>query len=1027
MAIDDPPIRGHDAASFPIDTLYDRPVHAMSNLLLRGDVDAATRAIFAPNSLTPHELEDIRSKLLGKNPNPILRTLTNVATNPLVWLGLIAGYVVWPIKGASLLNLAQGLSKAPPVTKLGSYVHSAFANLRNLTAPAGTFAAEETSMYGLLNQVTKDASDFITKYNRKFTAAFSGSKIDDVQGYAMAMKQQNMDKLHSTLVGRFGKRRYGKTGIGLDEDVPIMTGYQGKATREMTSVGDKIKNINKEMWDELHDHPNWSTFEKNMRDRDIDIGGEIEGYFARHTAPNRMERAFAADLKLSKGQYSSDFVSGNLRVRPGGSMPDLAQLRQLEDAGYITRGTASKIEQAIDFEVREAADKLRGAVQKARSMPDPEKGSKFLKDFLNKELNKDGVKHTNNVVSDLLVYRPQALSIDDAADMLKRPREYSLSLDRGIERYLAGVGPTYAYHIKGTGEKIQSFKKWLLMNTDPKKGGMQTWQKSHLEDELIPLIQGKKTWAQYSDNVSYGEFKNMQVQWLKSHPMMDRIPPKTREFMIRNLDRYDDIGPESIGAAINQYMYISTLGGNLGPPVRNFMQNILTVAPITGGLNLTKGMYEVAARMPKYLADLANKVAPEVAFRNHFKEYAAAIGDAPGILQQMLTGDSIQTGTTVARLGKGAIRKAQAALLAPFGGSETANRLIGFYAGRAQGLQLGMDDALTEAAKAAGKLIPDAWANGKIVTETAHFTGGAMGMPRGLMTVPGVRSFAPLRQFMHFPLRMLGRLADSTATGAPGIFDLGTIGRTVAASAGTYEVGKSLLGVDLSSGLVGGALPINDFESSPFFPFPLVPPGVSAVGGLAKGAITGELRPVQETGWMLIPAGLGIKRLNKTLGRKYADYKNRTEDGRIPVYNKDRALIGAFTPFQLALRSIGIAPMNAEQEKAAAVWLAAQRDKVRAYKREYLNAMSENDANKMDSIQREFQKAYPELGPMTLKKSDVTALRNRREVSRLNRVLRGFPKAYKPLFGNIVAETELASVTQNLDPVQLPGTLTQFE
>jgi len=178
---------------------------------------------------------------------------------------------------------------------------------------------------------------------------------------------------------------------------------------------------------------------------------------------------------------------------------------------------------------------------------------------------------------------------------------------------------------------------------------------------------------------------------------------------------------------------------------------------------------------------------------------------------------------------------------------------------------------------------------------------------------------------------------------------------------------------------------------------------------------------------MLVPAGLAIKRLNHTLGQKYADYKNPTPDGRIPVYNKDKALIGTFTKFQLALRSIGIAPMNAEQEKAAATWLASQRDKVRAYKREYLNAMAANDSIQMDKIQRDFQKAYPELGPMTVKKSDVTALRNRREVSRLNRVLRGFPKAYKPLFGNMVAETELSSLTQNLGPVSLPQALTQYE
>ena len=1026
MALEDPPIRGHDPASFPIDTAYDRPVHAMSNLILRGNVDAATRAIFSPNTLTPNELGTMTDKILGPNPNPILKTLSNIATNPLVWLGVIAGYVVFPIKGKALFNLAQGISKAPPVTKLGSYVHSAFANLRNLTSPVGGFSkAKSTSMYDLLNQVTKDSTEFITRYNKKFTAAFAGSHIDEVQGYAMAMKQQNMDKAGSTLVGRFGKKRYAGTGLGLADDVPIMTGYQGKATKEMISVGDKIDNINKEMWKELtKDKKKWAAFEANMQDRGIDIGEEVEGYFARHTSPNPLEKAFAQDLKLPKNKYASDVVSGNLRVRKGGSTVDLKQLAQLEDAGYVTRGTAATIEEGIQYELSQTSEQLRAAVQQARNMPDLEKSSQFLKKFVNKTLNKDGVKHTNNVVSDLLVYRPNSLSIEDAADMLKRPREYSLALDKGIERSLSGIGPTYAYHIKGTGQKIKDFQRYL--NQVKGKGGITQWQNAHLNDELLPLIQGKKTWAQYSDNVSYGEFKHMSVEWAQNHPLMKRLPKGAQDFIVKQTNKFDDIGAESIGTAMNQYMYISTLGGNFGPPVRNFMQNILTVAPITGGINLMKGLGSLTKRAVPYLDDIP-RIGMEASFKKNFPEFVGAIGDNPGIIKQMLAGDNIQTGTAVARLGKGTSRKVQGALLTPFGTSETINRLWGFYAGRAQGLGLGMADKLDDAARAAGKLIPDAWANGQIVTETAHFTGGALGMPRGLMTMTGVRSFAPLRQFMHFPLRMAGRLIDSVASGVPGRFDLGTIGRTAAFSAGVYEGGKTLMGVDLSSGLVSGALPVPQYESSPFFPFPLVPPGLAIVGNLVKGAKTGEMRPIQEAGWLMVPGGLGIKRLNKTLGSKYADWKNPTPDGRIPVYNKDKALIGTFTKFQLALRSIGIAPMNAEQEKAAATWLASQRDKVRAYKREYLNAMAANDSNKMDGIQRDFQKAYPELGPMTVKKSDVTALRNRREVSRLNRVLRGFPKAYKPLFGNMVAETELGALTQNRDPVNLPGTLTQYE
>jgi len=45
-----------------------------------------------------------------------------------------------------------------------------------------------------------------------------------------------------------------------------------------------------------------------------------------------------------------------------------------------------------------------------------------------------------------------------------------------------------------------------------------------------------------------------------------------------------------------------------------------------------------------------------------------------------------------------------------------------------------------------------------------------------------------------------------------------------------YEFGEKYDGVDLSSGLATGALPLPQMEGSPFYPFPIVPPAVSVLG-----------------------------------------------------------------------------------------------------------------------------------------------------------------------------------------------------
>ena len=95
---------GMAGANFPI-SLYDRPTLAFSNLLMRGDIDAATRAMLSPQTLTPSELQTFKSRLLkGKKPNRILETILDVTTNPVFVIGLALSFMyplviyIYPLK-----------------------------------------------------------------------------------------------------------------------------------------------------------------------------------------------------------------------------------------------------------------------------------------------------------------------------------------------------------------------------------------------------------------------------------------------------------------------------------------------------------------------------------------------------------------------------------------------------------------------------------------------------------------------------------------------------------------------------------------------------------------------------------------------------------------------------------------------------------------------------------------------------------------------------------------------------------------
>ena len=179
--------------------------------------------------------------------------------------------------------------------------------------------------------------------------------------------------------------------------------------------------------------------------------------------------------------------------------------------------------------------------------------------------------------------------------------------------------------------------------------------------------------------------------------------------------------------------------------------------------------------------------------------------------------------------------------------------------------------------------------------------------------------------------------------------------------------------------------------------------------------MSGSTKDLGAAASLLVPGGVGARRVYRALHPKYADYDNKTPDGRIPIYNNKQALIGAVTPLQLTLKALGLRSSGIAAEQGAAQWLLAQREKIRAYRRDYLQALMENDNHKATAVQKEWGKAYPELGPLQVKKSDIRALENRRQISRLHRIGKGLPAAYRPLFSQILGESSLSAITANVD------------
>jgi hypothetical protein len=250
----------------------------------------------------------------------------------------------------------------------------------------------------------------------------------------------------------------------------------------------------------------------------------------------------------------------------------------------------------------------------------------------------------------------------------------------------------------------------------------------------------------------------------------------------------------------------------------------------------------------------------------------------------------------------------------------------------------------------------------------------------------------------------------------------GVIGKTMASSAGLYEIFKNLLGVDMSSALAFGALPFPTYDKSALFPFPIVPPAVEITAEAAKAVATGEYEGLPgKLGAAVVPGGIALRRAWKTWSPRYVGYDQKTPEGKYPVYNKGGQLLMYESPMQVVLRGLGLRTNDVTQENSTVQWLLSQREKLRAYRQLYVEAVADGNMERAGKVQADFKRKYPSLGPIQFKRSDLTAIRNRRQLTRVQRIMKSFPAEYKPIFESAATLGTLGHFSQAMDTTGTPG------
>jgi len=129
---------------------------------------------------------------------------------------------------------------------------------------------------------------------------------------------------------------------------------------------------------------------------------------------------------------------------------------------------------------------------------------------------------------------------------------------------------------------------------------------------------------------------------------------------------------------------------------------------------------------------------------------------------------------------------------------------------------------------------------------------------------------------------------------------------------------------------------------------------------------------------------------------------------------------------QLIGKALGLGSMSQTTERDLMEYLMKQRDELKGYRRNYLDALARNDFKEANDIQDAFKKNFPSMGSLSVKQRDVNAVRMRGRVTRLERVLDTIPPQFREQYGQMigVALGQEAQELTGVDPSLLgaPGT-----
>jgi hypothetical protein len=308
--------------------------------------------------------------------------------------------------------------------------------------------------------------------------------------------------------------------------------------------------------------------------------------------------------------------------------------------------------------------------------------------------------------------------------------------------------------------------------------------------------------------------------------------------------------------------------------------------------------------------------------------------------------------------------------------------------------------------------------------ETMQF--GSSPLNRPLMFYTDYLRNPAIRQFLQFPVRSAVNIATMPGlvggtrnvlgmevTSPFGIASVDTL-RMLGVSAIAYEVGKNMLGADLSRGLAVGFVPDIDVEKDQQLMLPVPPFADAMYSGVRSFMAGGDREILSDVVPLVVPGGVAISRAlgampksetlqSLGLQKRYAAWDQADAEGNVPVFDQNSRLLGMYSGSDIVLRSMGTDMGRFQNQGEVTQFLLKNRDQMRDLRRQWIASVLANDMSKASKIKANYERQFGM--PLTVTQQQMKEAVRIREESVAGRTLQSMDKDLQQQYRDVMQAT----------------------